>query len=1246
MNPIDFVVRDSAGALQRGVVSADTPTTTLQATAGQEISLNLRQADMRATQRVGDDLNIVLVDGRVIVIEGYFNDAGTPNRLFISADGYLNEVAFVETTNGELYAQFGPTEQWGKWSPSDDLIFLGQTDIAGVPIDDGEVSMLGAGLLGGAGLWGVGAAGVGAAVIGAAGGGSEDGPVYTPVDPTVTDAGSETAVGGDDPETHVLNVSGTGEPGDDVTVTVGDKTVSTQIDDEGLWDVVFEGDDFPVDGDYDSVVVVERDGELVETLDGPGFVIDTTPPVIEITDGTESAGDVVNGVDMESGVVISGTGEAGATVAVTVQDVTRTATVDEDGTWSVTYQSGVLPTGEYDETITVVAGDAFGNTTTLTDTLVVDTVTDVTIDTNTIEGDGVINMSEHADGVLLTGTAEAGASVVVSFGNASTTVTAAEDGTWSANFAAGTIPTGEYDATITAVATDLAGNTAEATGTVQVDTLVNTLDFTSTAGGADGIVSAAEAANGLVVTGNAEAGATVIVELGGQTVQAVVAADGSWTASFAPGQIAAGTYTATMTATATDAAGNTDSITQSVEVDTEADVTVNTASVEGDGVINMSERADGVTLTGTAQAGSSVLVTLGGVSTTVMAAADGTWAANFNASDIPTGEYDAAVTAVATDAAGNTAEAAGTVRVDTLVNQLDYTSTTGGADGIINQAEAANGLVVTGNAEPGSTVVVELNGVTTQAMVAADGSWTASFAADQIAAGTYTAAMVATATDAAGNTDSITQTVDVDTDAGTLTISPEPVEGDDIINYQESRDGVVLSGTADPGAIVDVTLGTVTHTVVANAAGVWQALYTAAEIPEGTYTADITATTTDAAGNTLTRTDSVNVDTSVDNLSVSADLIENDNIISEAERVDGVPITGTTEPGSTVRVTLGAATVEAIVDAAGNWTASFAPDQIPTGEYTTDVSVTATDAAGNVATVSDTVVVDTLVNTLNQSGPIAGDNTVNAAEAQDGISLGGQVEAGSVVTVGFAGQTYTADVDAAGNWSVDIPASDVPAGTYDAEIVVNATDAVGNTDTITDTVHVDTDAPDGPVVASFTRDGAGIRGISTEMNGDELSVAMVAADGTVTQVGAVQTDIPALGETNFAFTSNVPDGSHLVVTSTDGAGNTAGTYVVLDDESANSTVDLGNANLGNYAIEQVELQFAEEANLSINEAQLVALSDTSNMLTIHGGSDDTVTITGATRTGTQTAEGQTYDVYSVGNDGTLIIDEDINTVIG
>ena len=173
-----------------------------------------------------------------------------------------------------------------------------------------------------------------------------------------------------------------------------------------------------------------------------------------------------------------------------------------------------------------------------------------------------------------------------------------------------------------------------------------------------------------------------------------------------------------------------------------------------------------------------------------------------------------------------------------------------------------------------------------------------------------------------------------------------------------------------------------------------------------------------------------------------------------------------------------------------------------------------------------------------------------------------------------------------------------------------ATDSVGNTDTISDVLRIDTEAPEGPVIASYTRAGDGIRGISTELSDGDLSVSQVNADGSIDEVQATQFDIDVLGETNFQFASNVPDGSHLIVNSQDAAGNSSGTYVVLADENANTSVDLSNPALGDYQIGSVELQFAEEANLTITEAQLLELSDDTNTLTIHGGKDDTVTIAG------------------------------------
>ena len=64
------------------------------------------------------------------------------------------------------------------------------------------------------------------------------------------------------------------------------------------------------------------------------------------------------------------------------------------------------------------------------------------------------------------------------------------------------------------------------------------------------------------------------------------------------------------------------------------------------------------------------------------------------------------------------------------------------------------------------------------------------------------------------------------------------------------------------------------------------------------------------------------------------------------------------------------------------------------------------------------------------------------------------------MTVTIGGQTYTTVLDAAGNWSVGVPAS-VISGLSDGSVTVTAsvTDAAGNTGTGTHNVTVDTGLP-------------------------------------------------------------------------------------------------------------------------------------------------------------------------------------------
>ena len=1143
MTAIEFVVRDSAGGLQRGFVGGDGAAPAVMAAQGADISLNLARSQIVSYTQIGDALHVTLSDGRVIVIQHYFGADGQPiSDLFISYDGLLAEVTLAPGMNGTFYANYVEQDVFGKWSPEDDLYFVhgddGQVGQVLAPADDDGVGMLAAfPLLGGIALplLGLIGLGVGTAVLG-------------------------------------------------------------------------EDDD--------------RDN-----------------PTGTILQGTKDVGHVVNAEDQADGVGISGTGTPGATVVVTIQGHQQTTVITPTGTWSVLFPPDQIDTGTY-ETPVVVTVSLDGKTITINDALVVDTEVGVTFDEDAVGGDGMVNAVEHDGVVTLTGTVEAGSTVTVVI-NTVTYTAIVTGATWSLALPAAALPAGVLTQSVSVTAVDAHDNTITIAGSFQIDTETAVTINTAIIGG-NNHVNHAEHALGVPISGTAEAGASVVVTVGAVSHTVVASATGTWTVNFATSEIATGIYQASVTAVSTDAAGNTATSTGTFDVDTETVVTIETATVETDGVVNFVERADGVTLTGTAEAGAAVVVTMAGVSQTVTATAGGTWSANFAAAGIPSGETLAAVTAVSTDVAGNTASASGNVTIDTFVNTLTITSGVVGSDGIINAAEQGQPITLTGMVEIGSTVSVTLAGISLAATVAANGAWTVTYPAGSLPTGEFATQVVVNATDAAGNTASVSENVTIDTVAGDVTLSPLPIEIDDVVNFVERSDGVMIHGTATPGLTVTVSLGSATHQVVAAADGTWSSLFLSAEVPEGTYLAPISASITDAAGNFKEVTDAVQIDTEVVPFTLTTP-VEGDNIVNAAEEADGVILSGTVEVGSTVNITFAGATRTVVAGADGAWSASFAASGIADGQYDTTITATATDLAGNTRDLTHQVRIDTVVEPLTLAA-VEGDDLVNRAEAQDGITLTGTVEIGSTVMVTFEGVSRAATVAADGHWSVSYTGAEVPSGEYTANVSIHATDPVGNTRTLDDTFSVDTTPPDAPLIESYTRAGSGVIALAIDTTTDTVELHHVAGNGSVGSVDFNAVNNPFVaGQTVYDFSGDpIPNGSHLVMTASDTSGNATSTLFVLEETLTNN-VNIGNPGLDAFNIEAIDLQFAEDSVLTLTASDLESLAAHSNVLTVHGGLDDTVNILGGAATGaTQTIDGRTYDVYSLGtNGGTLIIDEAI-----
>ena len=97
------------------------------------------------------------------------------------------------------------------------------------------------------------------------------------------------------------------------------------------------------------------------------------------------------------------------------------------------------------------------------------------------------------------------------------------------------------------------------------------------------------------------------------------------------------------------------------------------------------------------------------------------------------------------------------------------------------------------------------------------------------------------------------------------------------------------------------------------------------------------------------------------------------------------------------------------------------------------------------------------------------------------------LKSGDVVTLTVNGKTFTGAVDAAGNFSIDVPGSDLVAdGDATIDASVSTTDVAGNTATASDSegYSVDTDAPSAPtVVIVEDADNDGFIN-SSELSGD------------------------------------------------------------------------------------------------------------------------------------------------------------------
>ncbi|NDO79920.1 hypothetical protein CJP72_03750, partial [Citrobacter sp. NCU1] len=561
-------------------------------------------------------------------------------------------------------------------------------------------------------------------------------------------------------------------------------------------------------------------------------------------------------------------------------------------------------------------------------TLTVDT-TRPTVTLNTVASDDIINATEHATAQIISGSstnAPAGSLVTVHLNGKDYTTTTKADGTWSVGLPAKDITAlADGMQVITVDIVNPVGNIGQGSHDITIDLTGPAVTISTVSG--DDVIDAVEKEQTLTINGTCEAGTvTVKVIIAGISHDAVV--DGTtWSVALNPGEIGAiPTGDITIFAVATDAVGNSTNATpHPVQVDNDTAPAIVIHPVATDNSINATEAASDLIITGqviNATPGNTVEVTFNGTKYTTTVNADFTWSVTVPKTDLAlltegsTVSVSAQVTA-SNGATGQSQPCNVTVDISAPVITIDKFA----SDDVINSAEHGVAQIISGSATgamAGAIVTVTLNGKTYTTTLDASGNWRVGVPAADMALLADSGSITAAVSDVAGNSGSATHNITTDLAGPALTVNT--VTADDTVNAAEKGADLTLSGTCGTDvASINVMLNGKEYTATVSN-GSWSVTVPAADVaklPEGGLT--LTATATDAAGNSTTATHAFSVDSRNPVITIDAlgDDILNAAEVAADQTLSG-NVTGAAE-GDRVIITLNGKTYTATVTADMRW---------------------------------------------------------------------------------------------------------------------------------------------------------------------------------------------------------------------------------------------------------------------------------------------------------------------------------------
>ena len=933
--------------------------------------------------------------------------------------------------------------------------------------------------------------------------------------------------------------------------------------------------------------------------------------------------------------VLNGTAQPGSEVQVRIDtdgdqhaNVTYTTTADANGNWAVdlktaTPSSGALPaTGLSDTNSLEVVGSNKGVQSTLPlTTLHFDDTPPASAEVASVAGDNIITGPEKAAGVTISGTAEANGSVELKLGTVTRLVAVDANGNWSTTLQADDLPAADGSYTLSATAIDAAGNRApEVTSKV----IMNTTGTAAIIGtiSEDGYVNAKEAAAPVKVMGTAEPNSKVALWLTDEKnplAEVQADANGKWEAGVPlPAGLADGKHA--LSVTTTNAQGNTATSKAEFTLDKTPPAPAANLKLEGnDTTITSTEAKNGVSLSGTGEAGAKVTVSIaGGKTQTATVGANGGWKVEFKEGDLPMpgqgNNTSTAFNVVLQDKAGN--DSAVATQNVTLQGPLRPLSTplisTIAGDDIINAAEAQGAVSVSGIADAGSIVHVKLGTVGTTAQAGGDGRWTAQLTnLASVPDGSYDVTAVASQP-GRENSVAAAHKVTLDKTAPGQPTNIKTNGGDTTISADEAKTGkITFTGNTPTGAqnadTVTVTWngvskpGTVTN-------GKWSVDFDSVPpVPAGqaSINANVTVQAHDKAGNnSTTATQAITVQNSaLPSSAPTIDPVTADNVVNKTES-GAVTITGTAAPGASmlVKVDTWTAPPGIVADAQGKWSVP----NIDMGNFADSVTHTVTAIAtspGGAASSPETHTfsVDKTppklsINKLNDV------STITPEEAKGDVSFTvtssdpTNTEHRNDVTLTATWNGKPIPITRTGGlptyWKGTIPAAEIPKvpdnGTAKAKLVVTSTDKAGNSTEISQDVTIQG-------AAAVTR--------QTTVNGK------IANDDVINAVEADGVEVSGTAEPNSDIRVQVP-GTKVATTvrsGADGLWKAALNFTGLQDgqhtiEATASQPGSTSTSVGTHTVALAQKLPGKPANLQFDghASKVITAAEATDGVTVTG----------------------------------------------